>query len=147
RGIFISICRKILLGQDLETICAKPPMPVGGAFLGWVEDHGEARAIYRSVDNFRSDRKLGKQLGVLPARPSVAQWEEQVRANCERGWPADWIERKYTPPDWNKLFAPIGRPAGVEQRRHRSLHRAAQWLHRDAGAARQDGAHVDQRSG
>jgi hypothetical protein len=110
REIFISICRKILLGEDLQTICAKPPMPIGAVFLGWIEDHREARAIYRSVENFRSDRRLGKELDVIPARASVAAWEEQVRDNCDRGWPADYIERKYIPPDWNKVYPLLGRP-------------------------------------
>ena len=114
REIFISICRKILLGKDLQTICARPPMPIGPVFLGWVEDHPEARAIYRSVDNFRSDRELGKQLDVFPARASVAAWEEQVCANCERGWPADYIERKYIPPDWKKGIAPTTVELGKE---------------------------------
>jgi predicted DNA-binding transcriptional regulator AlpA len=27
REIFIAICRRFLLGEDLRTICAKPPMP------------------------------------------------------------------------------------------------------------------------
>jgi terminase small subunit-like protein len=107
REIFISICRKMLLGEDLQTICAKPPMPIGQVFLGWVQDHPEARAIYRSVDNFRMDRGLAREVGVIT---SIAQWEEQVRANCERGWPADWIERKYAPPDWKKLYPLLGRP-------------------------------------
>jgi hypothetical protein len=105
REICISICRRLLLGEDLETVCAKPPMPIGGAFLGWVQDHPEARAIYRSVD-----RALAKQLGVVPARVTVAQWEQQVRANCERGWPVDWIERKYIPPDWKKVYPLLGDP-------------------------------------
>jgi hypothetical protein len=108
REIFISICRKILLGQDLQTICAKPPMPIGQVFLGWVQDHPEARAIYRSVDDFRMDRGLAREVGVM--RASIAEWEEQVRANCERGWPADWIERKYIPPDWNKVYPLLGGP-------------------------------------
>jgi hypothetical protein len=107
REIFISICRKILLGQDLQTICAKPPMPIGQVFLGWVQDHPEARAIYRSVNNFRMDRGLAREVGVIT---SIAAWEEQVRANCERGWPADWIERKYIPPDWNKVYPLLGGP-------------------------------------
>jgi hypothetical protein len=108
REICISICRKILLGKDLQTICAKPPMPIGPLFLGWVQDHPEARAINRSVDNFRMDRGLARDVGVMPA--SIAEWEEQVRANCERGWPADWIERKYIPPDWNKVYPLLGGP-------------------------------------
>ena len=110
REIFISICERLLRGEDLRTICAKPPMPPGQVFLWWVQDHPEARAIYRSVDNFRSDRALAKQLGVIPARATVAEWEEDVRANCERGWPADYIERKNTPPDWNKVYPLLGGP-------------------------------------
>jgi hypothetical protein len=85
-------------------------MPPGQVFLWWVQDHPEARAIYRSVDNFRSDRALAKQLGVIPARATIAEWEEEVRANCERGWPADYIERKNTPPDWNKVYPLLGVP-------------------------------------
>jgi hypothetical protein len=108
REICISICRKILLGEDLQTICAKPPMPIGPVFLGWVQDHTEARAIYRSVDNLRMDRGLASEVGVM--RASIAKWEEQVRENCERGWPADWIERKYVPPDWNKVYPQLGGP-------------------------------------
>src|SRR5436190_6102322 len=87
REIAISICRKILLEQDLQTICAKPPMPIGQVFLGWVQDHPEARAIYRSVDNFRMDRELARIVDGIPARPSIGEWEEEVRDNCERGWP------------------------------------------------------------
>src|SRR5215468_5171689 len=110
REIFISICTRLLRGEDLDTICATPPMPIGPAFLAWVEDYPEARAIYRSTHNFRSDRELAKKLGVFPARVNVTEWEEQVRANCERGWPADWIERKYVPPDWNKVYPLLGGP-------------------------------------
>jgi terminase small subunit-like protein len=110
REIFISICARLLRGEDLKKICATPPMPIEPVFMGWVEDHQEARAIYRSVHNFRSDRELAKQLAVFPARATVAEWEEQVRENCERGWPADWIERKYTPPDWNKVYPLLGGP-------------------------------------
>src|SRR5262249_46494123 len=64
----------------------------------------------RSVHNFGSDRELAKEVGVFPARATVGEWEEQVRANCERGWRADWIERKYTPPDWNKVYPKLGGP-------------------------------------
>src|SRR5262249_51474295 len=110
REIFISICTRLLRGEDLDTICATPPMPIGPVFLAWVEDDPEARAIYRSTHNFRSDRELAKKLAVFPARVNVAEWEEQVRANCERGWPADWIERKYVPPDWKKVYPLLGDP-------------------------------------
>src|SRR6201993_3281155 len=41
---------------------------------------------------------------------SVSEWEEQVRANLERGWAADWIDRKYIPPDWSKVYPLIGGP-------------------------------------
>jgi hypothetical protein len=110
REIFISICARLLRGEDLQAICAKPPMPIAPVCMGWVEDHQEARAIYRSVHNFRSDREVAKQLAVFPARATVSEWEEDVRANCERGWPADWIERKYVPPDWNKVYPLLGPP-------------------------------------
>ncbi len=110
REIVILICRKVLLGEDLQTICAKPPMPIGPVFLGWVQDHQEAREIYRSVRNFQSDRELVKELAVPAMHANVSEWEDQVRANCERGWRADWIERKYIPPDWNKVYPQVGGP-------------------------------------
>jgi hypothetical protein len=85
-------------------------MPIGPVFLGWVQDHQEAREIYRSVRNFQSDRELAKELAVPATLTHVSEWEEQVRANCQRGWRADWIERKYIPPDWNKVYPLLGGP-------------------------------------
>src|SRR5215469_2117062 len=67
------------------------------------------REIYHSAQNFRFDRSLAKELGV-PLAVSVSEWEERVRANIELGWPADWVERKYIPPDWKKVFPLIGGP-------------------------------------
>ena len=52
---------------------------------------------------------LSEELG-LPAPTTGSEWEEQVRANVERGWPADWIDRKYIPPDWSKVYPLIGGP-------------------------------------
>jgi hypothetical protein len=54
------------------------------------------------------DRGLAREVGDMP--DSIAEWEERVRANCERGWPGDWIERKYTPPDWKKVYRQLGGP-------------------------------------
>ena len=112
--ICIEICRQLILGKDLQVICSKPPMPPGQVFLGWVQDHTEAREIHRSAQNFKSDRILAKQLGV-PLAVSVIDrdehdWEEQVRANVHRGCPADWVDREYIPPDWSKVFPLIGGP-------------------------------------
>ena len=109
REICIEICRRLLLGQDLREICAKPPMPLGPGFLGWIQDHKEAREIDRSMGNFRSDRALAKALGT-PLLVGISEWEEQVRANIQRGWPADYIDRGYLPPDWSKVFPIIGGP-------------------------------------
>ena len=109
REIFIGICRRLINGEDLEKICTEHGMPIGPVFLGWVQDHKEAREIHRSVENFHSDRMLAKEVDVcLPV--SVSEWEEQVRANLERGWAADWIDRKYIPPDWSKVYPLIGGP-------------------------------------
>jgi hypothetical protein len=107
REICIEICRQLILRKELREICSKPPMPPGQAFLCWVQDHKEASEIYRSAQNFRSARNLAKELGV-PLAVSVSEWEEKVRANIELGWPADWVERKYIPPDWKKVFPLIG---------------------------------------
>jgi hypothetical protein len=98
REIFIGICRRLIIGEELRKICAERGMPIGPVFLGWVQDHKEAREIYRSAENFHSDRRLVKEVDVcLPV--SVSEWEQQVRANLERGWRADWIDRNYIPPD------------------------------------------------
>ena len=91
REIFIGICRRLIIGQDLQKICTERGMPIGPVFLGWVQDHKEAREIHRSVENFQSDRTLAKVLDVC-FLVSVSEWEEQVRANLERGWAADWID-------------------------------------------------------
>ena len=109
REIFIEICRRLLLGQDPLAICEKPPMPTRPGFLGWIQDHKEAREIHRSMNNFGSDRALASKLGT-PLLVGIGEWEELVRANCERGWPADYIDRGYLPPDWSKVFPVIGGP-------------------------------------
>jgi hypothetical protein len=109
REILIEICRRLIIGQNLQAICSKPPMPIGTVFLGWVQDHKEAREIYRSAQNFQSDRKLAKEVAGS-FLVSTSEWEEQVRANLQRGWPADWFERKYIPPDWNKVYPVLGGP-------------------------------------
>jgi len=109
REIVISICRRLLEGEDLRDICAKPPMPIGGVFLWWIQEHPEARAIYRSVENFESDRKLAKVLRV-PMDARVSDWETRIRANCERGWPADSVDRQYIRPDWSKVYPLVGGP-------------------------------------
>ena len=65
REILIEICTRLLQGEDLGATCAKPPMPRDVVFLGWIQDHQEARAIYRSLQNFQSDRLLAKVLGTV----------------------------------------------------------------------------------
>ena len=62
REIFIAICRRLIIGEDLEKICTERGMPIEPVFLGWIQDHKEAREIYRSADNFYSDRRLVKEL-------------------------------------------------------------------------------------
>src|SRR6266446_7519569 len=109
REIFIGICRRLIIGEDLRKICTERGMPIGPVFLGWVQEHKEAREIHRSAQNFQSDRKLAKELDAC-LLVSVSEWEDQVRANCERGWRADWIDRKYIPPDWNKVYPQVGGP-------------------------------------
>jgi hypothetical protein len=109
REILIEICTRLLQGEDLQATCAKPPMPRDVVFLGWIQDHQEARAIYRSLQNFQSDRLLAKVLGTVLV-VSTGEWLEQVRTNIERGWPADYIDRGYIPPDWSKVYPVIGGP-------------------------------------
>jgi hypothetical protein len=109
REIFIGICRRLIIGEELQKICSEHGMPIGPVFLGWVQDHQEAREIYRSAENFHSDRRLVKEVDAC-LLVSVSEWEEQVRANLERGWRADWIDRKYIPPDWSKVYPLIGGP-------------------------------------
>ena len=109
REIFIEICTRLLQGEDLRATCAKPPMPRDVVFLGWIQDHQEARAIYRSLQNFQSDRSLAKVLGTVLV-VSTGEWLEQIRSNIGRGWPADYIDRGYIPPDWSKVYPVIGGP-------------------------------------
>jgi Bacteriophage Sf6, terminase small subunit-like len=109
RAMCIVICRRFLLGEDFRAICAKPPMPVEGVFLGWVQHHQEAREIHRCARNFLSDRRLAKELGA-PWVVAVTDWAEEVRAKLERGWPVDYLDRKYIPPDWNKVYPLVSYP-------------------------------------
>src|SRR4029077_5036696 len=93
REIVIGICRRLIIGEGLQKICTERGMPIGPVFLGWVQDHQEAREIYRSAENFHSDRRLVKEVDVcLPV--SVTEWEEKVRANLERGWRGGGVGRK-----------------------------------------------------
>jgi hypothetical protein len=91
-------------------------MPIGPVFLGWVQDHQEAREIYRSVRNFESDRSLAKELHA-PWTIPPGEWEEKVRANIQRGWPVDYVDRQYIPPDWNKVY-PFRRCGAPKAWRH-----------------------------
>jgi hypothetical protein len=109
REMCIAICRRFLLGEDLGAICAKPPMPIPAMFLGWVQQHQEAREIHRCACNFLSDRKLAKELGA-PWVVAVTDWAEEVRAKLERGWPVDYLDRKYIPPDWNTVYPSLSYP-------------------------------------
>jgi hypothetical protein len=85
-------------------------MPIPAVFLGWVQHHQEAREIERCARNFLSDRSLAKEeLGVLWT-VSVGDWEQEVRAKLECGWPVDYLDRKYIPPDWNKVYPSLGYP-------------------------------------
>jgi hypothetical protein len=47
REIVIGICRRLINGEDLQKICTEHGMPIGPVFLGWVQDHKEAREIHR----------------------------------------------------------------------------------------------------
>ena len=69
---------------------------------------GSARN-FAAVRNFECDQGLTKELGVsAPTTPD--EWEEQIRSNVRRGFQADWLDRKYIPPDWNKVYPSIGGP-------------------------------------
>src|ERR1700730_11510920 len=109
REIFIEICTRLLQGEDLRATCAKPPMPRDVVFLGWIQDHQEAPAIHRSLQNFQSDRLLAKVLGTVLV-VSTGEWLEQVRTNIQRGWPADYIDRGYIPPDGRRVYPVMGAP-------------------------------------
>jgi hypothetical protein len=78
--ICIVICRRWLLGEDFQAICAKPPMPIAPIFLDWVQQHQEAREIYRCARNFLFDRELAKKELNVPRPYSVGEWEKEVRA-------------------------------------------------------------------
>ena len=68
REIFIEISTRLLQGEDLRATCAKPPMPRDVVFLGWIQDHQEARAIYRIGVQYNSADETLAQLGMAPNR-------------------------------------------------------------------------------
>jgi hypothetical protein len=109
REIFIEICQRLLLGQRLQEICAEPPMPPPQVYLMWIQDHREAREIDRAMMHFRYDRARAKELNVFMVF-ATREWAEQVRDNCNYGWPADRIDRGYIPPDWSKVYPTVGAP-------------------------------------
>ena len=43
REIFISICARLLRGEDLKTICAKPPMPIPQKCAPSPRERGETK--------------------------------------------------------------------------------------------------------
>src|SRR2546421_7535617 len=47
REIFIGICRRLIIGEELRKICTERGMPIGPVFLGWGQDHKEARESHR----------------------------------------------------------------------------------------------------
>jgi hypothetical protein len=110
REIFIRICTRLVDREDLRAICAEPGMPIGPVFLGWVQDHKEAREIYQSSQNLAFDRILSEKLGIPTTPTDGSEWAQQVRANIECGWPADSTARKYIPPDWSKVYPLVGDP-------------------------------------
>jgi hypothetical protein len=110
REILIEILMKLIRGEDIQKICAPPGMPLPPVVRGWIEHHQEARQIYRSACDLLDHRKLTRDLGLGPRWFTNSDWADQVRANCDRGWPADWQERKYIPPDWSKVYLSVGGP-------------------------------------
>jgi hypothetical protein len=47
----------------------------------------------------------------VPFTSTAGEWENEVRAKLARGYPVDYIHRKYIPPDWeNKVYPRIGGP-------------------------------------
>jgi hypothetical protein len=108
RDILIEICEGMINGLDINTICASPGMPPACVFRGWIEDHKEGRAIYRSACDLKDGRTLAKILDLPPRLIDSRDWAEGIRANLKRGWPADWNEREYIPSDWSKVYPKLG---------------------------------------
>jgi hypothetical protein len=118
REIFIEMCRRFINGEDLIAICASPGMPFPPVLRGWMENHPEAMAIYRSACNFKGGRQLTRDLGLPPRPIPGSEWADDTRAKLKRGWPADWNERRFIPPDWSKVYVLVGQPPvwSVEER-------------------------------
>jgi hypothetical protein len=110
REIFIEMCRGFINGEDLIAICVSPGMPFPPVLRGWMENHPEAMAIYRSACNFKGSRELTRDLDLPPRPIPSSEWADDVRAKLDRGWPADWNERKFIPPDWSKVYGLVGQP-------------------------------------
>jgi hypothetical protein len=109
REILIEIGKRVIGREDIQKICASRGMPVAPVFFCWIRDHKEAREIFLSARNLEFDRGFSKEMGERFLIPD-SEWEESVRARLARGWPADVSDRKYVPPDWNKVYPLIGYP-------------------------------------
>jgi hypothetical protein len=118
REIVIDICARWIDGEDFNKICHPAGMPLACVFRGWIENHKEAREIYRSARDLKEDRRLARDLDVVPRLIDGRDWADETRAKLDRGWPADWNERKFIPPDWSKVYVLVGQPPvwSVEER-------------------------------
>jgi hypothetical protein len=110
RDTCITICMRLIRGEDIKAICTNPPMPIPLIFYGWVENHPEARAIFHCAGAFKADRMLAREVGQL-LEISPRDWEYEVRARLDRGDALDYVERKISRIDWNKVYVLAGAPA------------------------------------
>jgi hypothetical protein len=110
REAFLTICCRLLRGDNMKDICAKPPMPPALLVAQWVQTHPEARAIFQCAGAFDLERRLGKEAGE-PYPLGLSDWLQEVRARLELGHALDYVERKTFAIDWNKVYALAGPPA------------------------------------
>jgi hypothetical protein len=110
RDSCITICLRLIRGEDIKVICTIPPMPIPLVFYGWAENHPEARAIFHCAGAFKADRMMAREVG-KPLDISPRDWEYEVRARLERGDALDYVERKISRIDWDKVYVLAGAPA------------------------------------
>jgi hypothetical protein len=110
RDTFMAICQRVLRGEAVSDICAKPPMPCAEVFLNWIQDNEEARKIWNCKCDFESDRKLAKELDVV-INCFAVDWSNNVYDKLEKGYSLDsYMWQKYVMPDWKKLYPLLGDP-------------------------------------
>src|SRR4029077_2840295 len=109
REMCIVICRRFLLGGGFPGYLCQAP----NADTSHVPGMGAAPPGSARDPPLRVQLSLRSEAGERTGAPwvvAVTDWAEEVRAKLERGWPVDYLDRKYIPPDWNTVYPSLSYP-------------------------------------